>query len=72
MRRFRSVEANKDIVTWFGPVLAGGQLVCLGTLPENGMVRVNPVTGNIISVDTMDGVSFMPPVVVDNQMLVVE
>ncbi|QEO18015.1 outer membrane protein assembly factor BamB family protein [Acetobacter vaccinii] len=71
LRRFRKVEANKDIVTWFGPVLAGGQLVCLGTLPENGMVRVNPVTGNIISVDTMDGVSFMPPVVVDNQMLVV-
>lgn len=51
--------------------MAGGQLVCLSTLPENGMIRINPVTGAIISIDAMEAISFVPPIVVDNQMLIV-
>ncbi|KAA8425654.1 PQQ-binding-like beta-propeller repeat protein, partial [Acetobacter sp. DmW_125123] len=71
LRRFRRVDVHKDIVTWFGPMLVGGELVCLSSLPENGMVRINPTTGAIISVDSMDAVSFVPPIIVDNQMLIV-
>ncbi|MCH4142487.1 PQQ-like beta-propeller repeat protein [Acetobacter peroxydans] len=69
-RRFRKLDKDKDIVTWFGPVLAGGQLVCLSTLPENGMVRVDPATGRIISVDAMDSPACMAPIIVDGQMLI--
>ncbi|MBO1325937.1 PQQ-like beta-propeller repeat protein [Acetobacter sp. TBRC 12305] len=71
LRKFRLVLPMKDLVTWIGPVMAGGKLVCLSTLPENGMVRLDPATGAILSVDAMNGVSFMPPTIVDNQMLVV-
>lgn len=71
LRRFRRVDVSKDIITWIGPVMAGGQLVCISTLPGNGVVRVNPVTGGIISVDSSDAVSFVPPIVVDEQMLIV-
>lgn len=71
LRRFRKIKESKDIVTWFGPIMAGGQLVCLSTLPENGMVRIDPKTGAIISIDAMEVVSFVPPIVVDNQMLIV-
>lgn len=71
LRRFRRVDVHKDIVTWFGPMLVGSELVCLSSLPENGMVRINPTTGAIISVDSMDAVSFVPPIIVDNQMLIV-
>jgi hypothetical protein len=71
LRRFRKIKESKDIVTWFGPIMAGGQLVCLSTLPENGMIRINPLTGAIISIDAMEAISFVPPIVVDNQMLVV-
>ncbi len=35
------------------------------------MVRINPQTGAIISIDAMEAVSFVPPIVVDNQMLIV-
>ncbi|MBR2124707.1 MAG: PQQ-binding-like beta-propeller repeat protein [Acetobacter sp.] len=70
LRRFCNIEFNKGIVTWFGPILAGGQLVCLSTLPANGMARLDPTTGNIISIDEMDAISFVSPIVVDNQMLI--
>ncbi|OUI97282.1 dehydrogenase [Acetobacter indonesiensis] len=71
LRRFRRVDVGKDIVTWIGPVMAGGQLVCISTLPGNGVVRVNPVNGAIISVDSSNAVSFVPPIVVDEQMLII-
>lgn len=71
LRRFERVDVSKNIVTWIGPVMAGGQLVCVSTMPGNGVVRVNPTTGAIISVDSTDQVSFVPPIVVDEQMLIV-
>ncbi|MGO2958964.1 MAG: outer membrane protein assembly factor BamB family protein [Acetobacter sp.] len=71
LRRFRRVDVNKDIVTWIGPVMAGGELVCLSTLVGNGVVRINPVTGAIIAVESSNAVSFVPPIVVDEQMLII-
>ncbi|MFT8336578.1 MAG: PQQ-binding-like beta-propeller repeat protein [Acetobacter orientalis] len=71
LRRFRRVEVSKDIVTWIGPVMVGGELLCLSTLTGNGVVRVNPVTGGIIAVEPSNAVSFVPPIIVDEQMLII-
>lgn len=71
LRRFHNLEFEKGIVSWFGPILAEGQLICLSTLPENGMARLDPITGNIISIDAMEAVSYFPPIVVDKQMLII-
>lgn len=45
LRRFRRIHKQKDAVTWFGPVLAGGKLVCVSTLTETGMQVVDAVHG---------------------------
>ncbi|MBS0959339.1 MULTISPECIES: PQQ-like beta-propeller repeat protein [Acetobacter] len=71
LRRFRRVEVSKDIISWIGPVMAGGQLICMSTLVENGFVRVNPVNGALIEVEASKDVSYVPPIVVDEQMLII-
>ncbi|MBB2200334.1 PQQ-binding-like beta-propeller repeat protein [Gluconacetobacter tumulisoli] len=71
LRRFRRVDAQKDAVTWTGPILADGKLVCISTLPENGFVTVDPIKGEILSVGKLPGVATVAPIVVDGRLLIV-
>ncbi|MBO1359505.1 PQQ-like beta-propeller repeat protein [Acetobacter sacchari] len=72
LRRYRRVDARKDGVVWTGPVLAGGKLVCVSTLPENGVVTLDPLTGKILTIDKLPNATSVQPIVVDGQLLVLD
>jgi len=68
--RWQDPEKKKDVITWYGPVLAGGRLVVLGSNKQ--MVFLNPSTGeNLGAIELSDAPAPFPPIVVDNTMLVV-
>ena len=68
--RWVDPEKKKDVITWFGPVLAGGRLIVLGSNKQ--MMSVNPVNGQTISSQELsDTPSPFPPIVVDGTVLVV-
>ena len=68
--RWGNPEKKKDVITWFGPVLAGGRLIVLGS--NSKMVSLNPLTGdNLGTQDLSDAPAPFAPVIVDGTMLVV-
>jgi outer membrane protein assembly factor BamB len=68
--RWVNPDKKKDTITWFGPVLAGGRLIVLGTNSEARFL--NPMTGETVNTLTLSDVPApFPPVVVDGTMLVV-
>jgi outer membrane protein assembly factor BamB len=68
--RWVNPEKKKETITWFGPVLAGGNLIALGS--NNQMMLVSPVNGQTVaSRELSDAPSPFPPVVVDGTVLVV-
>ncbi|ACI52835.1 Pyrrolo-quinoline quinone [Gluconacetobacter diazotrophicus PA1 5] len=71
LRRYRRVDVQKDGVTWTGPILAGGKLVCVSTLPETGYATIDPVTGALLSIGKLPGVATVAPIVVDGRLLIV-
>ncbi|WP_323993606.1 PQQ-binding-like beta-propeller repeat protein [Nguyenibacter sp. L1] len=69
LRRYRRVAAQKDAITWTGPILAGGKLLCVSTLPETGYVTVDPTTGAIGAIGSLPGIVTVAPIVVDGRLL---
>jgi outer membrane protein assembly factor BamB len=68
--RWENPDKKKDVITWYGPVLAGGRLIVLGSNKEARFL--NPMTGETISTITLsDAPAPFPPVIVDGTMLVV-
>jgi outer membrane protein assembly factor BamB len=68
--RWVNPEKKKDTITWYGPVLAGGRLIVLGT--SNLMLSLNPMNGETLgSQDLSDSPAPFSPVIVDGTMLVV-
>ena len=49
--RWVNPEKKKDPITWFGPVLAGGRLIVLGT--SNLMLSLNPMNGEFLLTGTV-------------------
>jgi outer membrane protein assembly factor BamB len=68
--RWENEEKKKDVITWYGPVLAGDRLIILGT--NKDALSLNPVTGEILGKQTLSDVpSPFSPVVADGTLLVV-
>ena len=68
--RWENPEKKKDVVTWYGPVLAGGRLLLLGS--NKKMVSLNPLTGDTLgSQDLSDAPAPFAPVIVNGTLLVV-
>jgi outer membrane protein assembly factor BamB len=68
--RWENPEKKKDVITWFGPVLAGGRLIVLGT--NSQALSLNPMTGETVTNMTLSDVPApFAPVIVDGTMLVV-
>jgi outer membrane protein assembly factor BamB len=63
-------EKKKDTVTWYGPVLAGGRLLVVGS--NSQALSLNPLTGETVTTMSLsDAASPFPPVVADDTVLVV-
>jgi len=68
--RWEKPEKKKDVITWYGPVLAGGRVIVLGSNKQ--MLWLNPATGDTVrSQNLSDAPSPYAPIVVDAMMLVV-
>jgi outer membrane protein assembly factor BamB len=68
--RWENPEKKKDEITWFGPILAGGRLIVVGT--NNQALSLNPMTGQTVSTLSLsDAPAPFTPVVIDGTMLVV-
>ncbi|MCH4090050.1 PQQ-binding-like beta-propeller repeat protein [Acetobacter sp.] len=72
LRQYSRVDAQKDGVAWTGPVLADGKLLCVSTLPENGIVSLDPVTGKILSIDPLPAPTSVEPIFSDGHMLIID
>jgi outer membrane protein assembly factor BamB len=68
--RWENPEKKKDLITWFGPALAGGRLIVLGSNKQ--ALALNPLTGETVTTMTLsDAPTPFTPVFVDGTMLVV-
>lgn len=68
--RWENPEKKKDVITWFGPVLAGGRLIVLGSNKQ--ALSLNPLTGETVTTMSLsDAPAPLTPVVVDGTVLVV-
>lgn len=69
LRQYENSLKQKRGVVWNGPFLAGGKLVCISSLPQNGVVIVDPALGHIMSLHTLPDVVTVTPIIVDGLML---
>ncbi|MFT8717836.1 PQQ-binding-like beta-propeller repeat protein [Acetobacter sp.] len=72
LRQFKNVDARKDGVAWTGPVMGNGKLLCVSTLPENGIVSLDPISGKILAIDTLPAPTTVEPIFSDGQMLLID
>jgi outer membrane protein assembly factor BamB len=70
LQRWENEEKKKDLITWYGPVLAGDRLILLGS--NKDMLFLNPFGGETLGKQLLsDAPSPFSPVVVDGTLLVV-
>ncbi|NLI25937.1 MAG: PQQ-binding-like beta-propeller repeat protein [Acetobacter sp.] len=69
LRDWQHLNSHKGIIVWTGPVLAGDKLVMVSTLPENGLLTMDPLTGKILSIDSLPSPTIVQPIVSDGKLL---
>ena len=70
LQRWEYPDRKKNVITWYGPVLAGGRLIVLGSNSE--MLFLNPASGEVLGKQPLsDAPAPYPPVVADGTVLVV-
>jgi outer membrane protein assembly factor BamB len=68
--RWENPEKKKNLITWYGPIAAGGRLVALGSNHE--ALFLNPSTGETVHTQTLsDAPAPFAPTIVEGTMLVV-
>ncbi|GBQ16139.1 PQQ-binding-like beta-propeller repeat protein [Swaminathania salitolerans] len=70
LRRFKNETKQKNAVTWFGPVLADGRLVCVSSLEETGLQVVDAVTGKADAPLKTKKPTLVEPIICDGKVLV--
>ena len=67
LQQFKNQEKKKDPIQWSGPVLAGDRLIVVSSTGK--AVSISPYTGDVLGQIEMPDGSFIPPVVVDQAVL---
>jgi outer membrane protein assembly factor BamB len=68
--KWENPDKKKDPITWFGPVLAGGRLIVVGT--NRSALALDPASGATVTTYSLSDVAApLTPVVVDGTMLTV-
>ena len=68
LQRFRNQEKRRGLITWSGPVLAGDRLIAGSS--DGYLASVSPYTGEILSLRKLPAPVTVPPIVVDNTLIV--
>jgi outer membrane protein assembly factor BamB len=66
---FEDMEGKRDPIYWSGPVLAGDRLVVTGS--NGDAYSISPYTGEILGKIALPGRSHLPPIIVNNTLLMV-
>ena len=66
--RWGNPERKREPISWYGPVLAGGRLIAVGSTGE--AVAINPVTGELIGTQKLSGAASVAPIVVGGTVLI--
>ncbi|MBE7209923.1 MAG: PQQ-like beta-propeller repeat protein [Gluconacetobacter diazotrophicus] len=69
--RFRNPKTGRGPISWSGPLLANGHLVCVGDFPKQALVRVDAATGALGPFEKMDSVAALPPIAAGGRMLLI-
>ena len=70
MGQYRNAKKSKGLITWVGPVLAGGKLV-LGN-SDGKLVFASPKDGSVLSTLDVKAPVTLPPVVANNTLYVLD
>lgn len=70
LRRFQNEVKDKDAITWFGPILADGKLVCVSSFKDAGMTVLDAKTGEILSIVKTASPTLVEPIICDGKLLV--
>ena len=68
LEQYEDAQDQEDAIVWYGPVLAGGQLVLAGS--NEKLIFIAPDTGEILSTIDLPGAAAVPPVVANNTIYV--
>lgn len=69
LRRFENEQAQKGSVQWVGPLLVENKIVCFSSLPEDGMVVVDAITGKVEGSSSIPASCQVQPIVCDGKVL---
>lgn len=68
LQRWQNAKKKKGAVSWYGPVLAGGQLILVSSRGE--MIFVSPETGSVGRTVKLSSAAHLPPVVANGILYV--
>ena len=70
LRRFKNETKQKYAVTWLGPVMGDGKLVCVSSLEETGLQVIDAVTGKADAPLKTKLPTLVEPIICDGKVLV--
>jgi len=68
--RFQHAKSQKGAISWSGPLLVGGRLICVSDFAKLGMISADPVTGALSEVVRMRSPMSVAPVTAQGRVLV--
>ncbi len=68
--RYRKEKKKADPVTWTGPILAGDRLILASS--QGQLINVSPVDGQIQSTTKVGAAVYLPPIVANNMLYVLD
>ena len=67
---FKSEKKKKNAISWTGPILAGNRLIVASS--DGRLANVDPTDGKLQSVTHAGGAVFLPPVVANNTLYILD
>lgn len=68
LEQYRNEEKKKNPIQWSGPIMVSSKLLAISS--EGKAIWVSPDDGEITNTNKISGSSYLPPLVVDNTVYI--
>ena len=68
--RWDKDKEKKGVITWTGPILAGGRLIVASS--DGRLANIDPADGRLQSVTKAGGPIYLPPIVANNTLFILD
>ena len=68
LEQYKNEEKKEDPIQWSGPIMVSSSLLAVSS--EGKAIWISPDDGQILSIDKVSGSSYLPPLVVDNTIYI--